>query len=94
MPKPEIGQASYLFNSEARFASRATWVDWSMLFENLINRWIGKMRCYCRCAEAKEQMPVSEERKNKKGDLHHTNWSRSAFASFKSEVSNPSVNQP
>jgi hypothetical protein len=52
------------------------------------------MRCYCRCAEAKEQMPVSEERKNKKGDLHHANWSRSAFASFRSEVSNPSVNQP
>jgi hypothetical protein len=26
--------------------------NWSVLFENRINRWLGKMRCYCRCAEA------------------------------------------
>jgi hypothetical protein len=41
----------------------------------------------------KEQMSASEERQNKKGELHHANCSRSAFASFRSEVSNPSVNR-
>jgi len=62
-------------------------------FERLLRRVADERRCYCRCAEAKEQMSASEERQNKKGELHHANWSSSAVASFRSEVSNPSVNQ-